>query len=307
MKTLSNLLPIFFFLISAAFILWQLVLISLALSTMSIGLSEISHFNSSYLLNHSELNDPLPQSRKIPKKIHFTWKEKNLSSYPSNASMKYWTTQYSDYSVYLWTNEDIINLIKEEYSWILPLYESYALNIQRADLARLLILYHEGGIYTDLDAFPINNSLDQLINSVTLAFPEATQGNLVSNHFFMASQHSPFLMFALTEAKFHNNWIFIPYLRVFASTGPIFVTQILQQWKQNSNERVLLFSTEELRQFVSHSTGRSWLQADGKLFNWIGDHSSVIIRSSIALLYSLTLLIIVAFIRYKKKEKQLFK
>jgi len=158
------------------------------------------------------------------------------------------------------------------------LYSKYAIKIQKADISRLLIVYHEGGIYSDLDAFPLEkgrNSLDDLRKRATLVFPQSRDGRIITNHFFMATKHSPFLHKALSEAKFHTSWIMMPYLKVFASTGPLFVSKILQSWVPSKAERIVIVTTEEVKMFVEHTQGRSWITLDGKLFNWLSDHPHV--------------------------------
>jgi len=51
----------------------------------------------------------------------------------------------------LWTDEDLLNLVREHYPELEELYLSYPRGIQRADLGRYLILDHCGGVYADLD------------------------------------------------------------------------------------------------------------------------------------------------------------
>ena len=59
-----------------------------------------------------------------------------------------------NYTIKLWTDDDILKLIKSKYAWLLPTYMGYPHNIQRADIARLLAVPFEGGIYADLNVYP---------------------------------------------------------------------------------------------------------------------------------------------------------
>ncbi len=43
----------------------------------------------------------------------------------------------------LWTDDDIKRLVSAEYSWLLSTFEGYTQNIQRADIARLLVVHAE--------------------------------------------------------------------------------------------------------------------------------------------------------------------
>ncbi|RAK90422.1 hypothetical protein BO79DRAFT_143417, partial [Aspergillus costaricaensis CBS 115574] len=51
-------------------------------------------------------------------------------------------------------NNNVLKLIKADYTWILLIYKRYPYNIQRADIIRLLIIYSKSNIYSDLDISP---------------------------------------------------------------------------------------------------------------------------------------------------------
>ena len=44
------------------------------------------------------------QSEEIPKKIHFSWKTDNLTTFPIKNSIEKWKSLYPDYTVKLWTD-----------------------------------------------------------------------------------------------------------------------------------------------------------------------------------------------------------
>jgi len=118
----------------------------------------------------------------------------------------------------------------------------------------------------------------------------------------MATKHSPFLHKALSEAKFHTSWIMMPYLKVFASTGPLFVSKILQSWVPSKAERIVIVTTEEVKMFVEHTQGRSWITLDGKLFNWLSDHphvEEILILIFIKVLEEILLLIFIEVFDYR--------
>ena len=86
-------------------------------------------------------------TERIPRVIHQIWKYQNLSSYPHPTSRENWISECKGWSVKLWDDEMILGLIQNDYQWLEKLYESYPFNIQRADIARLVILHAEGGEY----------------------------------------------------------------------------------------------------------------------------------------------------------------
>ena len=55
-----------------------------------------------------------------------------------------WTYKY-------WTDRDLIGLMEKEYPSLLPIFKGCKTGVQRGDMGRLLVLYHEGGVYVDLD------------------------------------------------------------------------------------------------------------------------------------------------------------
>ncbi|KAI9034841.1 uncharacterized protein KD926_005323 [Aspergillus affinis] len=71
-------------------------------------------------------------------------------------SHELWKTvlEPQNYTIKLWTDDDVLKLIKSKYAWLLQTYMGYPHNIQRADIARLLVVHAEGGIYADLDVYP---------------------------------------------------------------------------------------------------------------------------------------------------------
>ncbi|THC96197.1 hypothetical protein EYZ11_004316 [Aspergillus tanneri] len=139
------------------------------------------------------LNNLHPGSA-IPNTVHQIWKTADVQNYSTElkASRESWTTMFEaqNYTVKLWTDDDVLELIKAKYAWLLPTYRSYPHNIQRADIARLLVIHNEGGIYSDLDVYPGSAEDIQCLQHLGLeAIFSPTSGTLgLSNHFFMAER-----------------------------------------------------------------------------------------------------------------------
>ncbi|KAF7595950.1 hypothetical protein BBP40_004096 [Aspergillus hancockii] len=221
----------------------------------------------------------------IPNFIHQIWKTTDVNTYPMAASHESWKAMFEpmNYTVKMWTDEDILRLIIAKYSWLLPTYEGYPQNIQRADVARLVVVHAEGGIYADLDVHPTSFEgilcLQQLGLRGIFAPTARTFG--LSNHFFMAERGSAFLQWALQETKRRgvpSKRILLPYLKVFWSTGPMMVTSALRQykWMYDSTSHELGVVEESYgRSVIQHAAGRSWHGPDGRLLNYLADHMSV--------------------------------
>lgn len=90
----------------------------------------------------------------IPKIIHQTWRSDKLPSifqkiYDRNKTLN------PEFEFKLWSHSpgppDIDNFIEKEYPDIYEIYKKTKYGVQKADIARLAILHHYGGIYFDLD------------------------------------------------------------------------------------------------------------------------------------------------------------
>jgi mannosyltransferase OCH1-like enzyme len=56
-----------------------------------------------------------------------------------------------DLSVQLWSTAESREFLQREYSWFLPIYDSYRHPVQRVDALKYFIMRHYGGIYVDMD------------------------------------------------------------------------------------------------------------------------------------------------------------
>ncbi|RVD89660.1 uncharacterized protein DFL_000658 [Arthrobotrys flagrans] len=248
----------------------------------------------------------------IPNIIHQIWKTSNISEYAKDPSYRSWKGIYQpkNYTIKLWTDDDIHELIKVKYPSLLSTYEGYPHSIQRADLARLVVVHAEGGVYADLDVYPrAVKELQCLQNLGMQAIFAPTAGTRgVSNHFFMAEKESPFLRWALDEAKrrsgLNSNQIVLPYLRVFWSTGPMMVTAAALEYAavRGANHRVAVIDDRFIRTLVGHVAGRSWHGLDGQVLNFVADYHKRI-ALGLGALVSLALIVVVARLVYLRRRR----
>ncbi|HEY6919136.1 MAG TPA: glycosyltransferase [Tabrizicola sp.] len=85
---------------------------------------------------------------RIPRIVHQIWKSRDLPDYASDS----WQQAGGGWTWRLWTDDDLLGLVRDHYPQLEALYLSYPHNVQRADLGRYLVLDHCGGLYTDLDS-----------------------------------------------------------------------------------------------------------------------------------------------------------
>ncbi|UNI15388.1 hypothetical protein JDV02_001925 [Purpureocillium takamizusanense] len=221
----------------------------------------------------------------IPNIIHQVWRTADVSTYSTvvEASRDKWVAMFEplNYTVKLWTDDDVAALVKTRYAWLQSTFEGYPHNIQRADIARLLVVHAEGGIYADLDVYPQSSEQISCLQRRGLQAVFAPTGGTagLSNHFFMAERGSAFLQWALYEAKRRggasSRRILLPYLRVFWSTGPLMLTAAFRKyaWLYGTLRHDLgLLDERYARVAVHHAAGRSWHGSDGLALNYIADH-----------------------------------
>lgn len=86
----------------------------------------------------------------IPKIIHQTWKNDKIPS-EWKGFVKKLKKLNPDWSYRLWTDDDCLTFVEEEFPDFIETYKGFSKNIMRADVIRYLIMYKIGGVYLDLD------------------------------------------------------------------------------------------------------------------------------------------------------------
>jgi hypothetical protein len=100
---------------------------------------------------------------KIPKKIHLTCKNKNnIDNDIWKKCLEKYKLVYPDYEIIIYDNEDIYNIVEKHHPEYLDKIKQIEIGAILADIFRYLILYLEGGIYSDFDCEPIKK-IDELL------------------------------------------------------------------------------------------------------------------------------------------------
>ncbi|KND87140.1 Inositol phosphoceramide mannosyltransferase 3 [Tolypocladium ophioglossoides CBS 100239] len=178
------------------------------------------------------LNDSQPNvDSVIPNIAHQVWKTAGVRTYSPDVK-----ESHKSWKVKLWTDDDVLQVVKYKYAWLLLKYEGYPQNIQRADVDRLVVLHAQWGIYADLDVYPSSAVKIQCLQRLGLqAIFAPMAGTLsLSNHFFMVERGSSFFQSTLFKAKRRggaaSKRIFLPYLQMNWSTGPMMVTSAILKY-----------------------------------------------------------------------------
>lgn len=180
----------------------------------------------------------------IPRLIHQTWKTSLVPEKWSSSVQKYRALEAHGFTYKLWTDEDNRALIRDHYPWFLAQFDAYPYGIQRADAIRYFILYHYGGVYSDLDIQPKDRFLEffQLYENEQVVLPSTKNGNGFANHIysncFMMSQPKcdfwPVVWSCLQSPFAHRPWkrilAWAHYWRILFTTGPGVICDAAEQY-----------------------------------------------------------------------------
>ncbi|SEG23068.1 glycosyltransferase family 32 protein [Parabacteroides chinchillae] len=136
---------------------------------------------------------------KIPKIIHQIYD--NPAGVPDILSdvSESWKKEHPAWNYRLWDHEAIQKFLEDSCPEFIPIYKSFLCNKQRWEFMRYLILYHEGGLYVDMD-YECIQPMDSLLetHSCCLALEPAEHAErfgkqeLIGNAMLAAIPHHPF-------------------------------------------------------------------------------------------------------------------
>lgn len=220
---------------------------------------------------------------KIPKIIHQTYKSFDEIPDRWKNSPKLWKQYHPGWEYKFWSDKDIDIFMKQNYPWF-TLFNEYPNFIQKVDVSRYFILYHYGGIYSDMDIAPKEN-LENLIsnyNEIVVKTPNVG----LTNSLMMSEKHSELMEYVIHHLdKYNHGWYykFIPnHLRILFSTGSTAFWAMYSRFtSQNYNNIGILnvdyFGRSDVcksrisrnAKFI-HEEGNSWHTGTGEFINLIG-------------------------------------
>lgn len=261
------------------YILWghaAIVLFLLYCSYDLISLLFDNSFEDSFVSTElNPLDGKLDKTLLIPKIIHQTYKTEQIPE-TWKPGQQACVDLHPDYQYILWTDEMARDFIAEKYPWFLKTWDAYPYPIQRADAIRYFALAHYGGVYIDLDDGCLRR-LDPLLTAP--AFVRETLPTGISNDVMGAVPGHVFFVKVLENLKrYQRNW-FVPYITIMFSTGPLFLSVMLMQYKRNGvpeagKVRVVLPGDYKASadSFFSIAPGSSWHLDDAKWLKLMAQH-----------------------------------
>jgi len=147
-----------------------------------------------------------------------------------------WKNNFPDWEYKFWTDQDIEDIVKNDYPSLYQIYKRYNYHIKRVDLARYCILHKYGGIYADLDYECIKN-FEHLIRADKVSFVASPW--LLMNESPYGETHQNSLMFSPPQHPFWN--IVFKYIKIHRmtpctlySTGPQIIMKAINEDPYNT-------------------------------------------------------------------------
>lgn len=145
---------------------------------------------------------------------------------------------------YFWDEANSKQFMVANYSWFLPVYESYAYPIQRWDAIRYFLLHHYGGFYLDMDIEclkPLDALLGEfeLVLSKLVGISNAVMGSIPQHPlwpqvFAELEKRTDPTSCSTSNRLFGNS---MPYYICY-STGPILIDDCVLAGQFHTDDRV---------------------------------------------------------------------
>lgn len=161
----------------------------------------------------------------IPKIIHQTGPDESKWHPIWKECSQTWKNTFPDFQYMYWTDDNLRNLVKEQYPEFLELYDSFPHHIMRVDFARFCILHSYGGIYADLDIYCYKNFYDLLRRDIYILESWREWGEKVQNSLMVSTPKQEFwkkCMFFSKDNPQNNHKDYI-----LESCGPRMISKIL--------------------------------------------------------------------------------
>jgi hypothetical protein len=193
----------------------------------------------------------------IPRVVHQTWRTADVP--PEWRPLAgTWRRHHPHWEHRLWTDADNQRLVDDHYPEVAAQYASCSYGIQRADLARYLILHRYGGVYVDLDMECLR-PLDLLIEGRTalLTIEPAVHASwigrraLVSTAFMAAAPRHP-LFDRILELLLERDLRITRHVDVLTTTGPVLVEDALGRLEPRARDAMVLVPPEAFSPLESH-------------------------------------------------------
>lgn len=187
----------------------------------------------------------------VPKIIHQTGPTDKSKWHPLwEKCQQSWVKNFSDFEYRFWNDEDIDELVKNEYPDYYEMYINFPIHILKIDFFRLCVLHKFGGIYADLDYYCYDNFYEFLNSNVHLVenpcgndpIENSLMASVAQDFFFLEcmkevkrrydsvkkSKNDYLAQMRIISSDSKNSFIFRPYL-VFYLTGTNLLSSVYRK------------------------------------------------------------------------------
>lgn len=214
--------------------------------------------NTMKSINHSHHVTMLDNTLKIPKKIHFIFLAKNeMMPDVFKCCIDIAKELHPDWEINFYDEDNALQIIQQHFPELENLYRSYPLNVQRADIFRILVIYLYGGFYMDLDIYCLKK-LDPLLKfNVVLAEEKHLKREVctalgiknpkrVANYMFGSIPRHPFWLDFLNEVMDKSLIEIKNENDVLESTGSGLLTDFYHSKADSYKDIVLLLNKDRI-------------------------------------------------------------
>ena len=141
----------------------------------------------------------------------------------------------------------------------------YTYLMQKGDAARYVLLHKFGGVYLDMDITCLV-SMDMVLSSIDLTKKDTVAGDapgpgVMDTPILVSKQGNPFMEFCMRKLTVMNHFYVLPFLTVFFSTGPYYLSLTYLQYPcKDTIYRIDVLYTRTL--YFSHQHSASWQRWD---------------------------------------------
>jgi mannosyltransferase OCH1-like enzyme len=172
----------------------------------------------------------------IPKIIHQIWINENNLTLPEDwrKGSEEWKRWHPDYIYILWDKDSSLNFVEKYFPSYLSLYINMPYTIQRCDLIRYMFLHKFGGIYSDMDNYPVEN-LEKWIGDKDAYFVEMNIFyKTINNNLIFAKRDLTLFLNILdyiSQMQKYKKFVLTKTLRVGISNGISYINKRLKKDK----------------------------------------------------------------------------
>lgn len=144
-----------------------------------------------------------------------------------------WTFYNPHFLHVIWNEKHATILIKTFYPEFYDMYKGYRYEIQRCDAVRYFILHRYGGIYADMD-YKCLKSFETLKLTQDVYFVKSPNRDSLSNSLIISRVRNSQLwkrVFIELDKVHDKNRMYGKHVVVMYSTGPAFLTKIMESYK----------------------------------------------------------------------------